>query len=487
MIRTPQYSARFRDLWQLSVLYRRRGDDAAATSLLERAAAVALAYLGSSNDERLVLRRQEEVNPIIAELSWMYAKAGDPARALAATEAARALTVRLYTMSREERLRWATQSLASVAPRPVVSIEDGEARFTLTREPEPPSEELSLPDISAQLGRLRTRLADVPTAIVSLAGTPGRGLTAIICYPDGTLTSDQWELAPSLPSPVEGFDEAGPSREGRFRELSEGFYEPFFGPVDRVLRDRGVSRIVLSAPFWLGRFPLEAMGNGSSYVTDDYEVVYVPSIGVAADLPEARTPRRRERMLVVGYAGTDLPGTRAEVSGLQGIWGDRATVVSAADCTKARILTELAGQYDIIHFCCHASYDPEYPLASALHLVPEAKDDRHKLAAWEITQLVRFARAPVVSLSACSSGVMDSGDTNTCYGLTGSFLRAGARLIVATRWPVYDNTAGEIVLAMYGKYDEGLSLPRSLREASATIRRSWGIEDWAAFGCVGLP
>jgi len=485
--RTPPYSARFRDLWQLHVLYRRRGDDAAATDLLERAAAVALAYLGSSDDERLVLRRQEEVNHVIAELAWMYAKEGDPVRALAATEAARAMTVRLYTMSREERLHWAQQSLASVAPRPVVRVEDGEARFTLAREPEPLSEELRLPDISAQLGRLRTRLADAPTAIVSLAGTPGRGLTAIICYPDGTLTSVQWALERSVPSPAEGFDAPDLSREGRFRELSEEFYEPFFGPVDRALRNRGVSRVVLSAPFWLGRFPMEALRNGSPYVADDYEIVYVPSIGVAADLPRARTERHRERMLIVGYAGTDLPGTRAEVSGLQDIWGDRATVVSAADCTKEHILTELGGQYDIIHFCCHASHDPEYPLASALHLVPEAKDDRHKLAAWEIMQLVRFARAPVVSLSACSSGVMDGSDTNNCYGLTGSFLRAGARLIVASRWPVYDNLARQTVLAMYGNYDNGLSLPRSLREASAAMRRSWEIEDWAAFGCVGLP
>jgi CHAT domain-containing protein len=78
-------------------------------------------------------------------------------------------------------------------------------------------------------------------------------------------------------------------------------------------------------------------------------------------------------------------------------------------------------------------------------------------------------------------------DTNNCYGLTGSFLRAGARLIVASRWPVYDNLARQTVLAMYGNYDKGLSLPRSLHEASAAMRRSWEIEDWAAFGCVGLP
>lgn len=487
MIGTVRYSTRLRDLWQLSVLYRRRHDDAAATDLLERAAAVALAYLASSDDERLVVRREEEVNDIIAELAWMYAKAGDSLRALAATEAVRALTVRLYTMPRQERLAWAHESLASLGPRPVVRVEEGEARLHMTREPKPLSEELELPDISAPLLKLRTRLADEATAIVSLVGTPGRGLTAIICYPDGTLASVQWELDPSVPVPVEGFDAAGKFREGRFRDLSEAFYEQFFGPVDRALRNRGVARVVLSAPFWLGRFPLEALRNGSTYVADNYQFVYIPSIAVAADLPEAMTRQRRQRILIIGYAGTDLPHSHAEVSGLRSIWGDRATVVSPAGGAKAVILAELAGDYDIIHFCCHASYNPQYPLASALHLVPEAEDDRHKVAAWEIMNLVKFRRAPVVSLSACSSGVMDGGDANSCYGLTGSFLRAGARLIIATRWPVYDDTAERTVLGMYRMYDEGLSLPRSLHAVSATMRRSSGIEDWAAFGCIGLP
>jgi CHAT domain len=486
--RTTDQSNRVRDLWNLSVLYRRRGDDAAATDLLERSAAVAMGYLASSDNEWLVVKREEEVNHIIAELAWMYARAGDPIRALAATEAVRGLAVRLYTMPGSERLQWDHRSLATLGPRPVVRVEDGESRLYLTREPEPLSEELELPDISVQLEQLRTRLADEATAIVSVAGTPGRGLTAVICYPDGTLRSVQWELDPSVPVPVDSFDAPGIFREGRFRNLSEVFYEQFFGPVDRALRNRGVSRIALSTPFWLGRFPLEALRNGSPYIADDYQIIYMPSIMVAADLPQVRARPDHTRMLIVGYTGSDLPHSHAEVSGLKGIWRDRATVVSADECTKTGILAELAGDYDIIHFCCHASYDPQYPLKSALHLVPEPQDDRHRVAAWEIMKLVRFAHAPVVSLSACSSGVMDGRDTNPCYGLTGSFLRAGARLIIGTRWPVYDDTAEQAVLAMYRTYhNSGQSVPRSLHAAEATMRGSSGIEDWAAFGCVGLP
>ena len=51
---------------------------------------------------------------------------------------------------------------------------------------------------------------------------------------------------------------------------------------------------------------------------------------------------------------------------------------------------------------------------------------------------VRFERAPVVTLSACSSGVMDLSVTNSAYGLVGGFLRAGAHCVIGARSPVYD-------------------------------------------------
>lgn len=487
MNRVYELERRWQNLWNLYVLYRRRGADSLATKTLERAAAVSLSYVGSSASESLVHDRSKRVNDIFAELAWVYARDGDPKRALAAMETIRALTVRLYTMSDEEHKRRSLDTVVALTPRTGVQLEDGEWRFGLMTQAEPADESLVLSDIMKSIRSLNAQLMDVPTAIVSLTGTPGRGMSAIICDPGERITAVQWELDSNVSRPTVGFDSPGPFRERRLRAVSTECYEPFFGPVDRVLKGNGTERIVLSAPFWLSTFPFEALSDGTSFVADHYQLLYVPSVAVAADLSsKPRSPT--SRMLIVGYSGEDLPWSRVEETALHNSWDKDATVVSHADYGKAVILSELAGEYDIIHFCCHASYDSKYPLKSALHLVPDPSDDRHRIDAWDLMSDVKFSRTPTVSLSACSSGVMDSSDINGCYGLPGGFMRAGARSIIGTRWPVYDDTAAETVTNTYEmQRATAMSTSQCLNMVSSQMRETRGIEDWAAFGYMGLP
>jgi hypothetical protein len=485
--RTDELLRRLQDLTHLANLRRKLGRTDEANAALERAAAVSLAYLAASDQERVIGERTARVSGIFAELAWQYAQAGQPGRALAATEAVRGLALRLYTMTDREKAGVRLEALAPLGPRPVTRFEDGEWRMTLTREPDPVSEQLELPDVSGSLGLLRDKLADVPTAIVSICGTPGRGMTAVLGYPDGTLASVQWTLDPGLPEVSPGYDTPGPFRERRLRHLSTAFYAAFFGPVDQALDGRGIARIALSMPFWISRFPVEALSAGPDYIADRYQILYLPSLTVAADLAAPEPAAARPRALIVSYAGDDLPHSMTELTSLRELWGDQTTVMSGAESGKAAILAELGGQYDIVHFSCHATYDEEYPLRSALHLVPDPLDDRHRLSAWDIMSQVRFPRAPVVSLSACSSGIMDSSDTNSCYGLAGSFLRAGARSVIGARWPVYDDTAEQTVVGMYRmQHGTELTTSQCLHAVGAQLRSTAGIEDWAAFGCFGL-
>lgn len=488
MDRSTELLKRIQDLTHLANLRRKLGRTDEANAALERAAAVSLAYLAASDQERVIGERTARVSDIFAELAWQYAQGGQPGRALAATEAVRGLALRLYTMTDREKARMRLAALAPLGPRPEIRFEAGEWRMVLASEPEPVSEQLELPDVAGPLRQLRDKLADVPSAIVSICGSPGRGMTAVLGYPDETLESVQWTVDPDLPKTSAGYDTPGPFRERRFRTLGTAFYESFFGPVDRALSRRGITRIALSMPFWISRFPIEALSAGPDYVADRYQVLYLPSLTVAADMSAPSSQAASPRALIVSYAGEDLPHSATELASLRELWGDgRTTVMSGADCGKAAILAELGGDYDIVHFSCHASYDEQYPLRSALHLVPDPLDDRHRLTAWDIMSQVRFSRAPVVSLSACSSGIMDSSDTNSCYGLAGSFVRAGARSIIGTRWPVYDDTAEQTVVGMYRmQHSTQLTTSQCLHAVGAQLRSTAGIEDWAAFGCFGL-
>jgi hypothetical protein len=488
MIRVDELLGQSSRLLNLSFVQRRLGDEQAAVETLDLAVAAALAYLASFNGEWLLDARSRQVVRIFNEFAWAQARAGAPERALAGVETIRAATVRLHTMSEDERGGQALAMMAPITPHLAVRVVDGESRTYLDRDPPPAPESLTLEPIAPVLAPLLARFDRAPTALVSLVAAEARGLTCLIVWPDGTIDSEQWSpvMQGSLPAP--GYDAPGPFRERRLQAIARSSYEDLFGPLDRRLRSCGIERVVLSVPGWLGRFPFEALFDGEAFVGDRYEILYLPSLRVGADLASRKRREEPPRVLVVGYAGDDLPCSGIEEQGISQLFPDRVTVMSPADRTKVALLAELEGSYDIVHFCCHASYDDASPLNAALHLVPNPSNDRQRITAYELLSGVRFIRAPVVTLSACASGVMDLSDTSSAYGLVGGLLRAGARCVIGTRWPVYDDTAAKTMVAMYERLARtGEESAECLRAVASEMRPTGGIEDWAAFGCIGIP
>ena len=489
MTRADELLAQSGRLLNLSFVQRRLGDEEAAMESLDRAAAVASAYLEGFTGEWLLDARSKQVARVFDELAWAHARAGAPDQALAAVEAVRSATVRMHTMSDAQRNERTLAMLLPGTPRMVARVVDGESRVYLDEDPVPAPDSLVLPPIASTLEVLLRRLETIPTALVSLVQADARGLTALICWPDGTVVSEQWAPSTDGAFPDAGYDAPGLFRERRLQAISRARYESFFAPVDRRLRRKGIKRIVISAPGWLARFPFEALFDGDGFVGDRYQVQYLPSLRVGADLAQNTASKRsRTRALVVGYAGDDLPCSAEEQEGIRRQLPGRVTVMSPAECTKVSVLKELQGEYDIVHFGCHASYDESNPLNAALRLVWDPQDDGQRITAYELMEGVRFKRAPIVTLSACASGVMDLSMTNSAYGLVGGFLRAGAHCVIGTRWPVYDKTAATTMIKMYERHARtGDAIPQCLYAVTSEMRATAGIENWAAFGCIGVP
>jgi CHAT domain-containing protein len=76
--------------------------------------------------------------------------------------------------------------------------------------------------------------------------------------------------------------------------------------------------------------------------------------------------------------------SKVEQEGLCTLLRGRVRALSPAECSKATVLTELQGNYDAIHFCCHASYDDSNPIGAALHLVRDPRNDRQRITAYEL-------------------------------------------------------------------------------------------------------
>ncbi len=123
---------------------------------------------------------------------------------------------------------------------------------------------------------------------------------------------------------------------------------------------------------------------------------------------------------------------------------------------------------DAIHFATHGLADLRQPLASLL-LLP-ALDDAGNPTYLTAGQVQEWrGDAELVYLSACETAVGPARFAEGLPGLQRAFLRAGARGVIATLWPVEDLYASQFAADFYRRYTAGTGAAQSL---SAT-QRAW--------------
>lgn len=186
-----------------------------------------------------------------------------------------------------------------------------------------------------------------------------------------------------------------------------------------------------------------------------------------------------------------LPGARREVARISDLFPGRARSWMGPTATEER--TRSLGTARIFHFATHAFADTESPLESALLLSPGgAHDDDGLLRAWEVVERGGFD-GDLVVLSACESGLGRAVDGEGMIGLTRSFLLAGARGVVASLWPVDDDSTAELFSAFYRGLREGRPAGDALRRAQLALAAAPapGAQDhtapfyWAGFQLIG--
>jgi len=205
-----------------------------------------------------------------------------------------------------------------------------------------------------------------------------------------------------------------------------------------------------------------------------------------------------------------LPGTRAELEAVQALFADGlARLYLGAEATEAR--AKAVGQdADVVHLAVHGLVDERFPLESALVLAlpppeelrsspPDRTQDNGLLQAWEVLESMRID-ADLVTLSACDTALGKEVAGEGILGLVRAFQYAGARTVLASLWPVGDESTVELMRRFYAGLRNGLPKDEALRQAqlalaSGPIRADSGGEKvvtdathpffWAAFELVG--
>jgi CHAT domain-containing protein len=188
--------------------------------------------------------------------------------------------------------------------------------------------------------------------------------------------------------------------------------------------------------------------------------------------PEALTKRRElDRLLTArgpdGKEGwKELPGTRAEAAALARLFAaaqQPVTLLADADASEPR-LAELAktgelGRYGYLHFATHGTYDPRFPLQSAIILSQLARPDvappevgRYvfdgELTAAEVLENWHLD-AELVTLSACQTGLGKQEQGEGFMGFAQAVLLSGGRSVCLSLWEVDDAATALLMERFY--------------------------------------
>lgn len=264
------------------------------------------------------------------------------------------------------------------------------------------------------------------------------------------------------------------------RGVLQQLYGALIAPLEAHLASTDALIIVPHAA--LHYLPLHALYDGQHYLLENYEISYLPAASLLRYCLQARNSDGS--VVVFGHSHQDrLPYTLAEARQVADLWGGTPFLGKAATVNR---FNEQAGQARLLHLAAHADFRADNPLFSGLAL----EDGR-------VTTLDVFnlqLNSELVTLSACQTGRSVVGGGDELQGMMRAFLSAGAASLLASLWPVDDQSTARMMQRFYQGLVAGWSRRTALRRAQLYLLQGEDLPDhyrhpyyWAPFFLVGNP
>jgi CHAT domain-containing protein len=210
------------------------------------------------------------------------------------------------------------------------------------------------------------------------------------------------------------------------------------------------------------------------YLIDDYILSVAPSAGL---LLAQRSVDTSQLNRFVGIGAPDviewpyLSSAERELVNVSGLFADRRTFIGA-EATKAAFFKH-APDADLLLLSTHAEYVAEDPFLSYIVLAGDRRAS-DRLTAREIFQT--DLSGAVVLLNCCSTGLSGSlvdrkaaGDET--FGLPQAMLAAGSSCVIASLWPLDDESAAKMSMEFYQQLIQHKGSPADAwRRAILSIR-----------------
>lgn len=258
------------------------------------------------------------------------------------------------------------------------------------------------------------------------------------------------------------------------REKAVQLYDLLVRPLEADLEGYGARTLLVSLDGALRYLPLAALHDGRIYLVERYRTVVLAEAG---KYRLAAAPALNWRLAALGNSHSvegmsSLPSVRAELEGI--VRRDASdpdgvlpgVIYLDAAFTRDAFLTSLEQDYPVVHLASHFVLSPGTEENSFLVL-----GDGQRLTLRDIREEgIDFGRVDLLTLSACNTAVGALGsDGREIEGFAALAQNQGAKTVMATLWPVADESTADFMHGFYGLRSPG-GAPIDKAEALAQLQ-----------------
>ena len=262
----------------------------------------------------------------------------------------------------------------------------------------------------------------------------------------------------------------------KFKQQSEELYKTL---IEAALPHIKGKELIIVPHDVLHYLPFQALlAPNGKYLIEDYPVNYLSSASLMQFTQEKRKAKgeltsvlaQGGKVLTFGNPDLDDPKmslqfAEIEAKEIKSLY-PQSTVYLNQEASEAKA-KELSSQNDIIHFASHAELNESDPLASAILLAKDDKEDG-RLEVREIFGM--DLKASLIVLSACETGLGKLSSGDELVGLTRAFIYAGTPSVVASLWNVEDSSTAQLMASFY-KNLKTMTKVEALRQAQLQLIR----------------
>ena len=233
-----------------------------------------------------------------------------------------------------------------------------------------------------------------------------------------------------------------------------------------------IDHLIYSPDGEFANLPLGVLMPKGRFLTRDYTIVRVPSLGVLrGDSLIAAHGTRGVSCVDPKIPYKRLPFQQQTGEHLVKLYGNRVSSLDGPACNVDRLEKALAetGSPAFLHVGAHGFFNEAAAMQSGILLSSDKGGgelwDAHAIGGLDLNAFV------LVTLSSCETGLSDQEKMRDLFGLQRAILYGGSRQVLAPVWSVQDEATHRLISAFFDAYRHGADAASALQQAQRKLIR----------------